>query len=217
MSALSDGSPQLFDLPDGPTTEFELKHSADLVCGVDEVGRGPLAGPVVAAAVILDLGNFPDGLNDSKKLSEAKRLKLFEEIMPNAHVSISCIDSRVIDRINIREASLLAMTNAVKGLEILPQHALIDGNAIPSHLPCPATTLVKGDSRSVSIAAASIVAKVVRDNLMIRADQLYPGYGLASHKGYGTKTHMEALKRLGPCVLHRRSFSPVRAALQVRS
>lgn len=183
------------------------------VCGVDEVGRGPMAGPVTAAAVILDPLNIPAGLNDSKKLSLRQREQAFDAIMATALVAVTSLSATTIDRLNIRTASLSAMAHCVASLEVSPDHALIDGNAIPDTLPCPATCLVKGDSRSLSIAAASIVAKVMRDRMMERADLLHPGYGLAQHKGYPTVHHKAALVVQGPCRLHRRSFKPVRDAL----
>ncbi|MEM8749994.1 MAG: ribonuclease HII [Pseudomonadota bacterium] len=181
-----------------------------IVCGVDEVGRGPLAGPVVAAAVVLNPKAIPAGLNDSKAITEKKRGVLYQDIMASARVAVCGLNAKLIDRLNIRAASLLAMQRAISGLEIAADHALIDGNAIPPGLRCGATTLVKGDARSCSIAAASIVAKVTRDAMMVRADRYYPQYGFAGHKGYPTKSHREALTIHGPCPLHRRSFAPVR-------
>ena len=188
-------------------------HGAKCVCGMDEAGRGPLAGPVTAAAVILDPNNIPEGLHDSKKLSEKKRSALFFEILNSSIVSFANIGAPTIDKINIREASLLAMSNCVHSLNTNVDFALIDGNALPHHLPCPAAALVKGDARSLSIAAASIVAKVVRDQMMIELDKHYQGYGLAGHKGYPTKAHREAVLELGPSAIHRRSFAPVASAL----
>ena len=182
------------------------------VCGVDEAGRGPLAGPVVASAVILNPKNMPNGLNDSKKLTHNQREKLFAELMESADVSFAIVSATVIDRINIRAASLLAMERAVNGLTQTPKHALIDGNVTPDRLPCPATYVIKGDSKSKSIAAASIVAKVVRDRIMKKADAIHNAYGFASHKGYGTKLHLDALNKYGPCPMHRRSFRPVSEA-----
>ena len=212
MSQSVSDSPQTFS--NGPDASFEKRFSPQIVCGVDEAGRGPLAGSVVAAAVILDLDHIPDGLNDSKKLTERKRNILFEQILENAQVSIASVSAATIDEINIREASLQAMTLAVRGLETIPGHALVDGNAIPKNLPCQATDLVKGDSRSVSIAAASIIAKVTRDRMILKAAELYPQYGFASHKGYGTKVHMQALEEYGPCPLHRMTFAPVKNAIR---
>lgn len=206
-----------YDPDAAPDFRFEqslIDQGMSLVCGVDEAGRGPLAGPVTAAAVILDPHNIPDGLHDSKKLTEKKRNALFLEILDRSIVSFCNISAATIDRINIREASLLAMNHSICGLNTHVSHALIDGNALPHDLPCPATALVKGDARSLSIAAASIVAKVVRDKMMVNLDKRYPGYGLAGHKGYPTKAHREAVLKLGPCPLHRRSFAPVAEALK---
>ncbi|PHS26992.1 MAG: ribonuclease HII [Robiginitomaculum sp.] len=179
------------------------------VCGVDEVGRGPGAGPVVAAAVILDPARIPPGLNDSKKLSQKYREELFGELVRCAHFGVGMAEPEEIDRRNILHASMVAMGRAVAALPHAPDHALIDGNRLPKNLPCPAEAIIKGDGKSVSIAAASIIAKVVRDRLMVRADFLYPGYGFAAHKGYLTKVHKAALQSFGPCPLHRFSFAPV--------
>ena len=210
-------SPQLFSIPDRPNFDFEarlVERGFRVVCGVDEAGRGPLAGPVVAAAVILDPANIPDGLHDSKKLTHRKRSALFEELVVTSTIGIASISAATTDRINIREASLLAMTRAVVALEMKADYALIDGNALPRHLPCDASALVKGDGRSVSIAAASIIAKVYRDELMTRAEAQYPGYDFAGHKGYPTAKHRSVLEALGPCPLHRRSFAPVAAVVE---
>lgn len=199
-----------------PTLEFEHQAS-DLgykhICGVDEAGRGPLAGPVTAAAVILDVASIPDGLHDSKKLTEAKRDSLFDAILASSWVAFSHISAKQIDRMNIRSASLHAMRLSIEALERKADFALIDGNAVPDHNPCPAMAIVKGDARSLSISAASIVAKVMRDRLMERADRFYPHYGLAGHKGYPTKAHRDAVATVGPCRLHRATFGPVKAAL----
>lgn len=185
------------------------------VCGVDEVGRGPLAGPVTAAAVILDPARPIPGLADSKKLSPKKRQELFDAIQAGAvAVSVGYASVEEIDRLNILHAALLAMSRAVRGLETVPGYALIDGNKLPPQLAMPARAVVKGDGTSVSIAAASIIAKVTRDRIMRRLDARYPGYGLAQHAGYPTKAHKEALLTLGPSPVHRRSFKPVRAALE---
>lgn len=195
----------------GPTDEFELPFWRDglTVAGVDEVGRGPLAGPVIAAAVMLDPTAIPEGLNDSKKLSEKKRDALHLTLSEGAHVSIAEASVEEIDQINILQASLLAMERAVAGLPTPPDHVLIDGNKIPKRLTIPATALVKGDGRSVSIAAASIVAKVVRDRIMRDLAQQYPGYGWDTNAGYPTKRHIFALGELGVTPAHRRSFKPV--------
>lgn len=185
-----------------------------LLAGCDEVGRGPLAGDVVAAAVILDPKNPIEGLDDSKKLTEKKRELLFDEIRLKAKswcVARASVDE--IDTINILQASLLAMTRAVQGLHVQPEHVLVDGNKLPKW-SYAAEAVVKGDSRVAAISAASILAKVVRDREMIEFDKVYPGYGLADHKGYPTKMHMEALVRLGLTPIHRKSFAPVRAQIE---
>lgn len=184
------------------------------VCGIDEAGRGPLAGPVVAAAVILTPARIPEGLNDSKALSPKQRELLLNAIEKNALIGIGISEPEEIDRLNILHASLAAMRRAVLALPRLPDMALIDGNKLPPDMPCKAKTIVKGDSRSLSIAAASIVAKVTRDRLMIEAEARYPGYGLMRHKGYPTKAHMEAIKSLGASPIHRHSFKPVRLAIE---
>ena len=183
------------------------------VAGIDEVGRGPLAGDVVAAAVILDPNKPIAGLNDSKKLSEKKRDFLYDEILEKAlSWAVGRASPEEIDTINILQASLLAMQRAVEGLSIQPKHAMVDGNRCPE-LTMPSTAVVKGDSLVTVISAASIIAKVVRDRECIELDRLYPGYGLAKHKGYPTKEHMAALIKLGPTVIHRKSFGPVRKLL----
>ena len=184
--------------------------SEQLVCGVDEVGRGPLAGPVVAAAVILDPGRPIAGLNDSKKLSERRREALFDEITSLALCwALGRAEVEEIDEINILQASLLAMQRAVSALDIAPRQALVDGNRLP-RLDCPARAIVGGDASEPCISAASIIAKVSRDHEMVVLDRSYPGYGLAQHKGYPTKAHMAALQTLGVTSIHRRSFAPVR-------
>lgn len=178
-----------------------------VVCGVDEAGRGPLAGPVYAAAVILSPEAPIEGLNDSKKLSEKKREALYDIIIDRAVAY--CIASATveeIERFNILGATYLAMTRAVQGLSVQPQLALIDGNRIPPNLNVAAQTVVKGDAQSESIAAASILAKVSRDRLLVEMDAKYPHYGFAVHKGYGTAAHTAALKEYGPCPEHRPSF-----------
>lgn len=177
-----------------------------LVAGVDEAGRGPLAGDVFAAAVILPKGYLPEGLNDSKKISEKKRERLYDEIIANAEAwGIGRATPEEIDTVNILNATFLAMQRAVEALAITPHMALVDGNRAPG-LSVPCRTLVKGDSLSVSIAAASILAKVSRDRYIVELDKAYPAYGFAAHKGYGTKAHMEALKAYGPCPIHRKTF-----------
>ncbi|MDH4553893.1 ribonuclease HII [Pseudomonas sp. BN417] len=185
----------------------------ELVAGVDEVGRGPLCGPVVTAAVILDPSRPILGLNDSKKLSEARRDALYEEIREKALAwCIARADVHEIDSLNILHATMLAMQRAVEGLSVQPRLALIDGNRCPK-LKVPCAPVVKGDSQVPAIAAASILAKVCRDREMVELDAAYPGYGIAGHKGYPTPVHLEALRRLGPTPIHRRSFGPVRALL----
>ncbi|GGF97462.1 MULTISPECIES: ribonuclease HII [Rhizobium] len=206
-------SPMLFDIP--LTCDFSLELAARNaghwpVAGTDEAGRGPLAGPVVAAAVILDPDNIPAGLNDSKKLSLKQREALFEAIMATAHVSIASSGPRLIDDMNILRASLDAMRRAVGGLPVAPAHVLVDGRDVPKGFSCSGTAVIKGDSRSVSIAAASIIAKVTRDRMMDRAGLVYPAYGFAKHAGYGTKQHRDAIISDGPCALHRMSFRPLK-------
>lgn len=178
----------------------------ETVCGVDEAGRGPLAGPVCAAAVILPKGLEIAGLNDSKKISDKKRRELFDVITREAVAyAIALVDEKTIDEINILQATYRAMSQAVSGLRVNPDMVLIDGNRAPQ-LPMDSKTVVKGDSLSANIAAASILAKVTRDRLMEEMDVIYPQYGFAIHKGYGTKRHYEALREHGPCPLHRMSF-----------
>lgn len=177
-----------------------------VVCGIDEAGRGPLAGPVFAAAVILPDHHGIEGLNDSKKLSEKKRELLFDEIIKTAvSYSIAFATEQEIDEINILQATFLAMKRACDGLAVRPEFALVDGNRMPP-LDVPAQTVIKGDALSASIAAASILAKVSRDRLLYELDKLYPQYQFAKHKGYGTKLHVELLKQYGPCPIHRRTF-----------
>lgn len=178
----------------------------DIIAGCDEAGRGPLCGPVVAAAVILPCGIIIDGLNDSKKLSEKKREALFEEITKNAVAyAIAEASPEEIDALNIREASMLAMNRAVGMLSVTPQLVLVDGN-YAAGFGMRAETVVQGDAISPSIAAASILAKVTRDRMCEELDRLYPGYGIAKHKGYPTKAHYDAIKILGPSACHRKSF-----------
>ncbi|MCF6229829.1 MAG: ribonuclease HII [Gammaproteobacteria bacterium] len=194
----------------------ELDFSADnrLPAGVDEVGRGPLAGPVVAAAVILDPDNPIEGLADSKKISKKRREQLYEEIIQKAMAwSIARAEVEEIDEINILQASLLAMSRAVATLPISPDHALVDGNKLPL-LNCTAEAIVKGDEKVPAISAASIIAKVARDREMAAMELKYPGYGFDKHSGYPTKAHMQALKELGVTPIHRRSFAPVRRQLE---
>ena len=193
---------------------FEFSETGTWVAGVDEVGRGPLAGPVVTAAVILDPENPISGLADSKVLSEKRREILFEEIQQKAIAwAIGRAEVEEIDEINILQATMLAMQRAVAGLSPQPEHVLVDGNRCPA-LPCSAEAIIKGDGRVPAISAASIIAKVTRDREMVLLDRQYPGYGLAGHKGYPTKAHVAALQELGVTPIHRRSFSPVRQALE---
>jgi ribonuclease HII len=185
-----------------------------LVAGVDEVGRGPLAGPVVTAAVILDPERPIEGLMDSKKLSESRREILAEQIKERALAwAIGRAEVEEIDEINILQATMLAMQRAVAALDPQPVHVLVDGNRCPA-LPCTAEAIIKGDGAVPAISAASIIAKVSRDNELVALDAKYPGYGLAGHKGYPTKAHMAALNELGVTPIHRRSFAPVRRALE---
>jgi ribonuclease HII len=190
-----------------------LKTRPGPVAGVDEAGRGPLAGPVVAAAVILDRKKLPKGIDDSKQMTPEAREEAYLQIKHFA-VAIGVGEASVdeIDLINIRQATHLAMARAVRALQIRATFALVDGNDAPA-LPCPCDTLVDGDARSISIAAASIIAKVTRDRMMAELHAEHPGYGWLSNKGYSTEVHLEALARLGPCRHHRRSFAPVHKML----
>jgi ribonuclease HII len=195
-----------------PDLSFENSAPFTPVCGVDEAGRGPWAGPVVAGAAILDIDTMPTGLNDSKKLSHAKREVLFEALQSQiTGVGIASVEE--IDRLNILNATYLAMRRAVAALRVAPAFALIDGNKIPPDLGCPAEAVVKGDGRSLSIAAASIMAKVTRDRIMFDLAQQFPGYGWETNAGYGVKAHAEALTRLGVTPHHRRSFKPIHKML----
>lgn len=209
--------------PDSPTFFAEMPLAPDFslefaarraghwpVAGTDEAGRGPLAGPVVAAAVILDPDNIPDGLNDSKQLTANRREVLFDAIMATAQVSIAASSPGHIDSRNILRASLDAMRRAVAGLATQPAFLLVDGRDVPPGLHCAAKAVIQGDGRSVSIAAASIIAKVTRDRMMARAHLVYPAYGFANHAGYGTAQHRAGIDAHGPCPLHRMSFRPLR-------
>jgi len=197
------------DTPDFIFEQATLARGVTIVAGVDEVGRGPLAGPVVAAAVRLDPDNTPTGLNDSKKLSPTRRAAIAAALRDVADISIAQASVAEIDQLNILHASMLAMERAVAGLRRPPDHVLIDGNRIPPALTGRATAIIKGDARSLSIAAASIVAKVWRDALMVDLAQQHPGYGWEHNAGYPTKMHLSALQELGATPHHRRSFRPV--------
>lgn len=193
----------------GPTLDIERGYDGPVI-GVDEVGRGPLAGPVIAAAVLLDYARIPEGINDSKKLGERVRDRLHDALLTSARIGIGMASVEEIDSINVLQASLLAMARAVDALalEAMPVMVLVDGNQKPKwRYPC--RTVVGGDAVSLSIAAASIIAKVTRDRMMSEQDGVYPGYGWSRNKGYGTREHLDALKALGPTPLHRRSFAPV--------
>ncbi len=199
--------------PDFSLEQAALDAGNLIVAGVDEVGRGPLCGPVTAAAVVLDPTNIPAGLNDSKKLTAKRREVLYEALMACAQVSIAHASVEEIDEINILRASHLAMVRAIEGLGQTPDHVLIDGNLIPRDLTTPASAVIKGDAKSVSIAAASIVAKTCRDRLMMDLAQQYPGYGWEKNAGYPTAVHLKALQELGVTPHHRRSFKPVHKML----
>lgn len=194
--------------------EFEFERGIRLVAGVDEVGRGPLAGPVVAGAVILDPERPIKGLADSKTLTESRREALAELIQERALTwALGRADVAEIDRLNILQASLLAMERAVAALNPAPEFAFIDGNRCPA-LPCPSEAVIKGDATVAVIGAASIIAKVARDRELVALDAEYPGYGLARHKGYPSRQHLEALATLGVTPIHRRSYAPVRRLLE---
>lgn len=192
-----------------PSIEANLRRDFPQIAGVDEVGRGPWAGPVTAAAVVLDRRALPKGLTDSKKLSAKARDRLAAEIQATAHVSIAHADVAEIDEINILQASMLAMRRAVSALPFAPDLALVDGRNVPNGLPCPGQALVKGDALAESVAAASIVAKVARDKIMVALAQQYPGYGWETNAGYGTIAHRDGLAKLGVTPHHRRSFKPI--------
>ena len=202
------GAVPTFDAEAGLIARFGMP-----VAGIDEAGRGPWAGPVVAAAVILIPERTPAGLNDSKKLSANLREALYSDIVEQASVGVGIADVALIDARNILQATLFAMRSAVVDLDEKPACALVDGNSCPD-LPCPAETLIKGDARSLSIAAASIIAKVTRDRMMAALAREHPGYGWERNKGYGTREHAQALQQIGVTRHHRRSFAPVRAALE---
>lgn len=193
-----------------PDYEFEkaaVNSGFSCICGVDEAGRGPLAGPVCAAAVILPEGAVIEGLDDSKKLTEKKRERLYDIIKQTAVAySVAYGTLEEIETVNILEATYLAMNRAIEGLTGKPDFALIDGNRVPRGIKIPCETIVKGDSKSMSVAAASVLAKVTRDRLMLEYDKKYPEYNFKKHKGYGTKEHTELIKQYGPCEIHRLSF-----------
>ena len=199
-----------------PTFRLEralLRQGVWPIAGIDEAGRGPLAGPVAAAAVILDPKNIPKGLNDSKLLAPDVREALYEDIVARAiGVSVSFASAAEIDAINIRQATFAAMRRALAALAVLPSHVLIDGNDLPPCLVCKGQTLVKGDAKSASIAAASIVAKVTRDRLMRRLCGVHPVYGFSRHAGYATRAHLAAIAEHGPSPYHRLTFAPFRLA-----
>ncbi|MEQ8451348.1 MAG: ribonuclease HII [Nitratireductor sp.] len=216
--ARSPDSPLLFALADGPDFAHEERAMArglSPVCGVDEAGRGPLAGPVVAAAVILDPGSIPAGLDDSKRLTAAARAALYTAILDSARaVGVASLSAPAIDKSNILRASLEAMRRAVAALSVAPGFALIDGRDVPPALGCHAEALIKGDQRAQSIAAASIVAKVTRDRMMAACGQCHADYGFERHMGYGTRIHREAIVQSGAVArIHRLSFAPLRATV----
>ncbi|MFA5516385.1 MAG: ribonuclease HII [Desulfuromonadales bacterium] len=207
---------ELFPLPDISPLHFEMqarRNGFRAIAGIDEAGRGPLAGPVVAAAVILPEAFDLPGLTDSKQLTAVHRERLFRLIRHQAlAVGVGIVSPAEVDALNILQATLLGMAQAVSRLKIAPDFLLVDGNQ-PAPLPLRQQTLIKGDARSLSVAAASVIAKVVRDRMMAGYDRRFPGYGFAGHKGYGSAVHLEALHRLGPCALHRRTFGTVRELL----
>jgi len=199
--------------PDFSREQELIEAGYNRVAGVDEAGRGPLAGPVVVAALILDPKNIPDGLNDSKKLSTKKRQKLFDELILVADFSVICAPPTIIERLNIRGATLWAMKKAVERLSQSADFALIDGRDIPQNMPCKSRAVIGGDRHSLSISAASIIAKVTRDLMCPIMDVSCSGYEFAKHKGYGTKAHMDQLGQLGVTKFHRRDFAPVAALI----
>jgi ribonuclease HII len=207
-------------LPERPEPSFDLETALmdqfkGPVAGIDEAGRGPWAGPVVVAAVILNPDRIPEGLNDSKLLTPQEREERFAEIVATAIVSVTVGPVRQIDRINILQASLWGMRKAYRGLGVPVGAAIIDGNIVPRRFPCKARAVVGGDGLSLSVAAASIVAKVTRDRMMVKLSRRYRRYAWDSNKGYGTREHAEAIKKHGVCTHHRRSFSPIDRALRL--
>lgn len=194
-------------MPDYTYEKLAAEGGYKFICGVDEAGRGPLAGPVFAAAVILPMDCEIEGLNDSKKLSEKKREALFDVIKEKAIAySVASASVDEIEEFNILKATYLAMNRAILGLHIAPDFAIIDGNRIPDNAPTKCEALIKGDFKSMSVAAASILAKVSRDRLLVEYDKKYPEYNFKKHKGYGTKEHYEAINKYGICEIHRKSF-----------
>lgn len=201
--------------PAPPVRERSTAKAMRLVAGVDEAGRGPLAGPLAVAAVILHEDHAIDGLDDSKKLSPARRETLYAQIVATARAwSVVLVEVEEIDRINIFQATMAGMSRALRALRLPAQEAWIDGNQLPRDLPCPGRAIVGGDALEPAISAASIIAKVTRDRLMTSLDASWPGYGFAAHKGYSTHMHLQMLRQLGPCPLHRRSFAPVREQME---
>lgn len=188
-------------------------HTTQRIAGVDEAGRGPLAGPVIACALILDPHHIPTGIDDSKQLSSTKRDSLYEALMATAQIGIGVASAQEIDSINILQATMLAMTRAVEALAVMPDLALVDGNRLP-RLPCPAQAIIGGDASHLCIAAASIIAKVTRDRMMCELAKEFPYYGWERNAGYGTAMHLDGLARHGVTPHHRRSFAPVRSALE---
>jgi ribonuclease HII len=219
LCAMRSDSPDT-SRPSGPDLSHEkraIRRGARIVAGVDEAGRGPLAGPVVVSAVILNPRRVPEGLDDSKKLSAQAREALFDKILASATVSIVTAPPQIIAELNILGATLWAMREAVLGLCVAPDHVLVDGNRPPKHMPCPVETIIGGDGLSASIAAASIVAKVTRDRMCLVMDCEEPHFGFASHKGYAAPAHMAALSAHGPGRHHRMDFAPCAEALRLRS
>jgi ribonuclease HII len=203
-----------------PNFSLENNYPKLVVCGIDEAGRGPLAGPVVAACVILNQTDFPSSINDSKKLSKAKRREIFLSLKKSAKFGIGIVDAKMIDKINILQATKLAMLNSFIDLQekykIFPEVVLIDGNFVPFEKQdkiCAMQSIIKGDQKSLSIAAASIIAKETRDEIMNKAHQKFPQFGFDKHAGYPTKFHIEKIGEFGICNLHRKSFKPIKAVL----
>lgn len=217
LALMQSDSPTPAPAPDLAFERAAIRRGARIVCGVDEAGRGPLAGPVVVSAVVLNHRRVPDGLNDSKVLTAAEREALYDKIMGSATVSIAVAPPAVIQRLNILQATLWAMRQAVLGLQLAPDHVLVDGNMLPRNLPCPGETIVGGDGRSVSIAAASIIAKVTRDRMCEIMHGEEPHYGFQSHKGYAAPVHLAALTEHGPGRHHRLDFAPCAQALRLKS